>query len=86
MKQYEKATLYEIREYVCNEYSKRLGSKLRTKQRVNRILRRLKHQKRELVVIPWQIKVPCKPKNDPMYQFELKAWVDIYTFANTVKH
>ena len=87
MKQYKKVTLYEIREYVGNEYSKQLGSKLRTKQRVNRILRRLKHQKRELVVISWQpIRIPCKPKTQPLYQFETKPWVDIYTFANTIEH
>lgn len=87
MKQYKKVTLYEIREYVGNEYSKQIGFKLRTKKRVNRILRRLKHQNRELIVIPWQpIKLPCKPKNDPAYQFQVKTWVDIYTFANTIKH
>jgi hypothetical protein len=87
MKQYKKVTLYEIREYVGNEYSKQIGSKLRNKQRVNRILKRLKTQKRELIVIPWQtIRVPGKPKTQPLYQFETKPWVDIYIFANTIKH
>lgn len=86
MKQDKTVTLYEIREYVGNEYSKQLGSKLRTKQRVNRILKRLKHQKRELIVISWQIKIPCEPKTQPLYQFEIKPWVDIYIFANTTNH
>ena len=48
-------TKYEIREYVGNEYSKGLGSKLRSKQRVSRILKRLKHQDRKFVVVFWKI-------------------------------
>lgn len=66
-------TLYEIREYVENRwYSKNLGSKLRNKQRINRILKRLKHQNRDFVVIPWKINEVIKPKVKSAYQYDDK--------------
>lgn len=49
-------TLYEIREYVGNQLSTSVGSKLRSKTRVNRILKRFKHQNREFCVVPWKVK------------------------------
>lgn len=83
MSKFKQVTLYEIREYVGNGYSKGLGFKLRSKQQTNRILKRLKPQNREFIVVPWKTKIPYKPKTEPQYQFEAKQWVDIYTFKDT---
>ena len=82
-----KITLYEIREYVGNNYSKPLGNKLRNKTRIKRLLKRLNRQNRQFIVVSYKIAQPkLKQVIQCPYQFEIKAWVDIYTFANSVKH
>lgn len=78
--------LWEIKEYVGNQYSRELGSKLRSKKRVNKIVKRLQRQNRCFVLHPWKIsKLSIKPKPQKP-KFEIKQWVDVYTFADTAKH
>lgn len=74
-------TMYEIREYIGTKYSKPLGSKLRSKSRVTRLVKRLSKQGRDVVIVRYKI---IKPKSQPvessLYQFEVKPWIDWYTF------
>lgn len=82
-----KITLYEIREYVGNNYSKALGCKLRSKAQVTRIVERLRKQNREFVVVPYKVSsLKSRQTKTLTHQFEIKPWVDIYTFTNTIKH
>ena len=74
-------TLYEIREYVGTNYSKPLGSKLRSKSRVTRLVKRLSKQGRELVIASHKVTKPkTKTTKSSLYQFEVKPWIDWYTF------
>lgn len=74
-------TLYEIREYIGNNYSKPLGSKLRTKSRVTSLVKRLSKQGRHLVVAGYKVAKPTQQAvKSSLYQFEIKPWIDWYTF------
>ena len=49
--------LYEIREFVGNNYSKSLGRKLRDRSAAIKIKNRLKKQKREIFISPISISI-----------------------------
>lgn len=48
-------TMYQVREFVGNEYSKQLGRKLRDKKSASKIVKMLKKQKRVVFLAPMKI-------------------------------
>jgi hypothetical protein len=50
-----KVTLYQIREFVGNGFSKQLGRRLRNRSDAIRIVKALKKEKREVFAVPMKI-------------------------------
>ena len=55
----KRRNMYEIREYVGNEYSKQLGRRLRTRTDALRVVRLLKKAGREVFAAPIQVAFSC---------------------------